>query len=380
MPVIVTPDASGAAVALSDAFDQRDLYAGRHGAPCVGVFGNCAPEVLIEAAGAIPVQLAMGSRQNAGGQRSPIDEVIEPFVDAEVRRFLRRLFDGAFSPYRAIIFPRDDASALIAYQYATEWVRQGQADKGVPPLFLWNLVHTDSVPVRDFNRRQADRLFGFLKEIGLTPPDSLALAHAGQQQARQSRLLGALQETVGNTMSGGTAMRWRNAGRFMSASEHADLLERAQGVKVRSPASGCRIGLVGSALASTATYEMLESIGPVVCDLQPWGQMWPLDLAGAEEIDAILAALAADPFCPRITPASLHRTALVEALTTARCDIVVCQLAQTDDTFGWEIPSLAAQLERCGTRFINLGFRDPEPDEQWLAESLKAIAASLEGF
>lgn len=359
---------------LDRAFEQRDAYRGASPSPRVGLFGNGIPETLIAAAGALPVHLSMGRP----GAKSEIDAVIEPFVDQEVRVFLNRLMNGEFSACRGIVFSRDDAPALIAYQYATEWIRQGRAGDGVPPLFLWNLVHTGTPAVQAFNAIQSEKLFAFLESIGLSRPASEAISQAAAAETDRHDALARMQAAVGTSLSGTTALRWRNAGRFVDARDHTLLLEAALTGRSEKPRGGVRLGIVGSPLSCIQTYEMLETFGTVVCDLQPWGKVWPGPGNVAQNVTEMLNATAADTFCPRITPSTAHRAAMIEALASAGCDLVICQLAQTDDTFGWEIPSLASGLAARGIPFVNLGFRDASPDEDWRNRAAKRVQTALE--
>lgn len=69
---------------------------------------------------------------------------------------------------------------------------------------------------------------------------------------------------------------------------------------------------------------------------------------------------------------------MVKALVDVRCTLVVCQLSQTDDTFGWEIPALASELAAQGMTLVNLGFRDARPDDAWLQAASQQIAQALE--
>ena len=368
---------SPAGTALDAAFDQRHRYLTATAGARVGIFGNGFPEVLVAAADATPIHVNFGQQEVEADASSGIAGVIEPFVDHEVRLFLLRLMEGEFADYRGIIFARDDAPALIAYQYATEWVRQGRAFGKVPPLFLWNLVHTTGAAVRRFNAAQAVKLFDFLASVGLVRPDGPAIAAAAVIEQRRRGRLVTMEQT--GAIPGSVAMRWRNAGRFMTAGDHARLLGEAM---ARLPAedsdvTGRRIGLIGSPLASKAAYACFEQFGRLVADLQPWGRPWP-GREASFDIDSILALNARDPFCLRATPANVHRRALVADIVAARCDLVICQLAQTDDTFGWEIPSLKAELAAAGIGFVNLGFRDAEPDRNWLDHAAGLIAAALE--
>jgi hypothetical protein len=365
--------ATSAAATLERASRQQEFLSDAASSPRVGVFGNGMPETLIAAAGGLPVHVSLGTTEAT----HPITVIIEPFVDEEVRHFLVRLMNGDFADCAGIVFARDDAPALIAYQYASEWIRQHRERNATPPLFLWNLVHTSTRPVAAFNRIQADKLFAFLETVGLVRPDDGALAKAAGAEAERAEALARLQESVGVTRSGRTAAAWRNAGRFMGAGEHADLLTSALASPAEALNAG-RIGLVGSPLASSRAYQMIERFGTVACDQQSFGQMWPGPGNKKASLDEILAATAADPACFRITPTSAYRAALVGNLVEARCSLVICQLAQTDDTFGWEIPALFAELAAQGIACVNLGFRDAEPDAAWLERASQAISQALE--
>ena len=147
------------------------------GLPRVGVFGLGVPEGAIAASGAVCVHVNFGPIPDD----EPIRAVIEPFVDHEVRVFLNRFALGDFNGMTAIVFARDDAAAVTAYQYATEWVRQGRAPQGAPRLFLFNLVHAATAVARRFNDIQCDKLQDFLVDLGLARPDP---ARIGRSPAR----------------------------------------------------------------------------------------------------------------------------------------------------------------------------------------------------
>ena len=372
--MVGTGAAASAAAALERAMEQQEDWSRPASLPRVGIFGNGMPETLVAAAGAVPVHLALGTTTDT----HPICEVIEPFVDEEVRHFLVRLMQGAFADLSGIILARDDAPALIAYQYATEWIRQDLMRERTPPLFLWNLVHTDTPPVRSFNRIQAEKLFSFLQSIGLKSPGEADISAAARAEQSRAEALRMMEAAVGVTLSGTRAARWRNAGRFMAASEHADFLTAALVDASEDVPSPARIGIVGSPLCCEKTYRMIEGFGTVVCDQQSFGQAWPGPGNAASGLEDILSATAADPSCQRISPTSRHRAALVKALADAQCTVVVCQLSQTDDTFGWEIPALTTELAAQGMMLVNLGFRDARPDDAWLQAASQQIAQALE--
>ncbi len=356
--------------ALDDAFAMADEFLGDSSGSAVGLFGNGLPETLISAHGVRPVHVNFGQAPNA----APMDEFIEPFVDIEVRIFLNRFAAGAFDGLRGIVFARDDAAALTAYQYATEWVRQGRSSGRPPRLFLFNLVHATTAPVAAFNRVQLQKLQAFLADLGFAAPSKEATAQAVSAASRRRALLDGLVAIADPA----TSSRWRNAGRFMATERHAQLLELAL-VGMNTPsASSPRLALVGSPIAAPAFFRMLARFGELVCDLQAFGHQWPGAWETQTDIDKLLATLAADPFSPRISPPQVHRKALVDAIIAASSDLVICRLAQTDDTFGWEVPRLAADLAERGIGFVNLGFCDPSPDADWLDDAGRKISSALE--
>lgn len=362
---------SDAAEILARVFAGADGGGAKLDTPIVGVFGNGAPETLIAASGATPVHVNFGRLDQAAP--GAMDAVIEPFVDPEVRIFLNRFADGAFDGFAGIVFVRDDAPALTAYQYALEWVRQGSVRGATPPLFLLNTIHAATAPVRTFNRMQIEKLMDFLAGIGLPRIGDGELAQQARHASRRHKALAA---TSGSAED---AMMFRIAGRFLPMQRHAQLLEEAMDQTGPTDAgSGVRLGIVGSPLFSERAYTTFGKYGPIVCDLQPFGQIWPGDWEEAETVETMLELLAGDAFCHRISPPNRYRERVVEALVAARCELVLCQLAQTDDTFGWDIPELSRQLDDRGIGFVNLGFRDAHPDDAWLARAGKLIARAAE--
>lgn len=362
---------SNAAETLARVFAAADSGAADLDTPIIGVFGNGAPETLIAASGATPVHVNFGARDES--ITGAMDAAIEPFVDPEVRIFLNRFADGAFDGFAGIVFVRDDAPALTAYQYALEWVRQGRAKGATPPLFLLNTIHAATAPVRAFNRTQIEKLIDFLTGIGLARVGDGELAEQVQHATRRHRALGAV------TGSAADAMVFRNAGRFLPMQRHAQLLEEAADKAEPADAGGgVRLGIVGSPLFSERAHMTFGKYGSVVCDVQPFGQVWPGAWEDAATVETMLERLAGDAFCHRISPPNRYREAVVEALVAARCELVLCQLAQTDDTFGWEIPDLSRQLAASGIGFVNLGFRDAQPDDAWLARAGVLIERALE--
>lgn len=343
----------------------------------IGVFGNGLPEALITAAGAAVQHVHIAPDTNHAARVSTIAPVLEPFLDAHVRHFLHRLFDGQFNHLRAIIFCRDDAAALFAYQYALEIRRMGLHPADGPDLLIWNLVHKSTASAATFNRVQLDRLWQWLSGNGFQMPDAASIKAAFEAEALRAQALSRMQNLCMTAQLDGTsALRWRNAGRILPAVEHAALLDDAiQYVERTQSRHGLRIGLVGSMLPCPRTYAMIEQFGTILCDLQPLGTIWPLPFSDAPDPYAMLANAAADPFCPRTDPPARFVDAMVKRLVDARCDIVVAQVSQNDDSFGWDMPALRARLKAEGIDLIDLGFRDDYPNAAWLADASQRMKA-----
>lgn len=163
-------------------------------------------------------------------------------------------------------------------------------------------------------------------------------------------------------------MRWRNAGRYLGAGEHARLLEAGVAASAgRTPRGGARIGLVGSPTADGWLYDLIEEAGTIVADPHPYGLAWPPPVppAGPTSLDAILRAATCNALDPRSLPVAAHRRAVVDACVAARCDLVVFQLDEHDDCFGWDLPAIRDSLEEAGIAAVDLGFRPGWDDPDW---------------
>lgn len=340
---------------LTHAFEAREVRPGS-----VGTFGDDVPASLLAAHGLCGTDVAF-----SGSDVAPVpvvSEITEPFMDPRSSAFLHRLAAGAFDGLSGIVFCRDDQAALPAYQYATELRRQGRLADTTPPFFLWNLLHSEAGPATAFNTVQAERLNGWLSDRSGGAP----LPGAKEQAQQLARLNRAQAEA---RVSGGQAMIWRAAGRWMAPADHADALAEALET-LDPPRSGRRIALVGGACDRPAVYGAIEAAGPVVCDLTQLGGHGPA-LTGHVTED--LAAIATDPLHPRGVPAARYRPTLLQRILEARCDLVVAQLDETDHSFGWDLPSLREALAGRGVPLVNLGFRPLRPGAEWCAMATRAV-------
>lgn len=346
-----------------------------HSQPHIGIFGNGVPEALLAAAGVQPVDVR-SAPDGVAPQTPAIAALIEPFLDDHARLFLHRLFSGRLDHLAAIVFPRDEAAALTAFHYAREIVRLGIATCR-PRLHLFNLVHRDGPAALRFNRSEAARLWS---ELGVAAPTEAALSTAlAAERARAAALSRLAEARSRGRVTGTDAMVWRNAGRVLAADHHADLLTAALAGPPAPPATGPRLALIGAPTNDIALCSALETIGPIVADPHPMGDVWPAPLPAGDSLDDILIAAAADPFCPRIVPPARHPQAVIAACVAARADFALFQLDQHDDLLGWDLPTLRVGLAAHGIPLADLGFRDHRPDAGWRENALAILRAALGG-
>ncbi|MBF9030949.1 hypothetical protein HKCCE3408_11140 [Rhodobacterales bacterium HKCCE3408] len=335
-------------------------------APRIGIFGDGLPDALVTAAGAVPLDI----KASPDGVRPDprVAPFVEPFMDRFAAGFLHRLAAGAFDGFAGLVFARDDTAGLTAYQYALELRRIGILPDG-PPLHLWNLLHTDSAPVHRFNMSEAARLDAFLSDTtghGFRE----GLEHALEVESRR---LDAVERLALAGLPARTEFTWRNAGRWLGPEDHAGLIADAIGAATAS-SPGPVIGLIGSASIDPALYDMLDRIGRLSVDLQPYGHVWPAAHAGGPDLDGLIRAVATNPLHPRAAPAGCYRAALTERL--ANCDVVVAYCAPHEETLGWDLPSLSAALAAKGVPVVDLGFLPANPHDDWLAAAEARIRAA----
>lgn len=371
---------------LEQAFSEKHRYqCSTEGEIRIGIFGNRFPEVLLQAAGCRTVDVKAIPDEELHDHHPGIATLIEPFLDDYSKAFLHRLFSGRFHALSAVFFCRQDASALVAYQYAHEYVRQGRCEDvdALPRLLLWNAEFGDTEAVHRFNLCQVQKLWQALADFGVTEPVEEALRDALGVRAEQLSLLRFLQEELtldSPRLSGTEALCWRQAGRYMSASQHLSALRGVvESLPSRQGQCGHRFGLFGSSTDAVSVYQVIDRHGSLVCDQQPIAEGWPgPDHGATASVDDILRSIETDLMVSRGRSSVETLTALVAQYQQARCQTVIIQLDEHDDTYGWDIPLLTEMLAECGIQTLHLGFRALRPDDAWLTQAGNHIQQAVE--
>ena len=334
---------------LEEAFGTRADGVRANGAALVGTFGEGVPRALVASLGGMAVDIKAPPLSDSvdGPQSNVVDAIAEPFLDPFARRFLHRFAAGAFDRFATLVFVRDDAAALVAYQYALELRRQGRVKTSGPRLFLWNLVHSSSAPASVFNGAELDRLKAHLMDTlgGQLDADALAEAVAGESRNAQ-----ALRDFAAQGPDGFVAL---NAGRWMRPEDHAALVPPA------SAMDGLKIALAGTACDIPVLHELCAEVGHVIADLQDYGRPSPQPTDAKD----LLSEIVGDPLAIRAVPPARFSRALLKGISGA--DLVIASVCENDESFGWELPGLRRAAEARGARFLDLGFRPFRPDADW---------------
>lgn len=367
---------------LVKAFEERADGVRLSDAPLVGIFGEGFPKPIIAAAGGflVDVKAPPLTDSTQGPVVSVVSAVVEDFMDSFAARFLHRFAAGALNDYAMIIFCRDDVAALAAYQYARELKRQGRVSSKGPQLHLWNMLHTDSEPAHHFNLKELEKLIDALNEtLGKRLQDE-DLDAAFTEDARRTDIVSQL------PVGGVDAFIARNAGRWLSAKNHATLLQEIPASAYKNQTKSKTehtFALVGTACDIPILHEICSGLGTVIADLQEYGQEYKPDNntspskndGTTNTLTSMMRYLANDALHIRAAPPVRYTQALIRKVATA--DLVVASVDKNDDAFGWEIPLLRDRTQDRGGKFIDLGFRPFRPDSIWRDEARSKIEQVL---
>lgn len=357
----------------------------RAGMQTVGVFGDDVPLSLLSALNIRPVCVKAAAETHSATPEW-LEDYLEPFMDEYAQSFLSRLANEEFQHLGCLIFCRDDAAAFTAYQYAKELYRQKLLPDTLPPLYLWNLTHTDSQAVHHFNCKQLDKLNHFLQSLtnhsgeqAILAEDALKAVLEEQQQHQQAidRLHAACHQKH-PCITGNQAFQWRNAGRWLDRKTHTQWLNEALDTSenTRHPTQTRRIALVGGAVIDTRIYSLIETLGTIVCEQHLFGELWPNNAGLHDNMPSMIRSIATDTRHPRSAPPKNFPTTVLQEIENRSCDLVVIQCSLNDDSFGWEVPRMCKALDKRSITHVNLGFCPTYPDKAWF-ESSHALLAPL---
>jgi len=342
---------NGAATCLARHYENpmaQAMEAHRAGIPVVGLTSNTVPWELIRAAGFFPVML-----RPAQGATPAVDEFMETNVFPErIRQIFESAVSGDWSFLRAIVLSRTSEQEYKLFLYLREVSRE-RAPDGMPPVYLYGLLHSQSEETRAYGISRTEELKRQLGEIAgrpITAPDmAKAIAESNAAHAAVRRLLGLRQGVP--RLSGTEALPLIGAYWFMSRAEYAKLATEAAEILERSkPLPGTRLIVKGAPLDHVRLHAALESHGAIVVAEDDWWGTRSVggDIsAGGDALEAIFEYYYLDAPSPRVFPLDAADR-WFETRVRDSVEGVVFYLPSEDCALGWDSPRQKAFLDRLG--------------------------------
>ena len=319
------------------------------GVPVVGITSNTVPWELIRAAGAYPCVVNSGNANNPD---------ISAFMEENVfEQRIRAIFGAALSGDLAylslLVMPRTSEQEYKLYLYLREVARQSSTNR-IPPLYLYDLLHTRSQESYSYGMERTQHLKIRLEELTGKRIDDLALLHAVKESnsARKAmrKLLYLRREEP--RVAGTEAMALIGASFFIDRHEYARLAEKAaELVRNRSPLTGKRLLITGSSLNHRSLHQALERHGAVVVAEDDW---WGSRAAGMDIADgsgdlmkATFEKYYLDSPSPRLFPFEIA-DAWFQEESAHGIDGVIFYLPPEDFVAGWDYPRRRHFLDERG--------------------------------
>jgi len=289
------------------------------------------PAELIRAAGFRPV-IARAS----ASPTPAADSVLEPGVfPARLRQLVEAALTGRLADVAAIVLPRTSDADYKCFLYLRELGRHGAR---LPPVLLFDLLHSSGPEVRDHNAARTRELLGRLAGIAGLPPDPDALRRE-MLRANRARAAARRLDSLRSgrpRLAGVEAMPLLGARWQLDPERYAALAESAAAaVAARTPLDGPRVLLAGVPVDASALHAAVEATGAVVvAETSPFGGGIGDDVSvGEDPVAAIAGHYRAASIDARTPVASIMRR-IEDAL--GGIDAVVVSLPPDDQSFGWD--------------------------------------------
>lgn len=317
------------------ALEQHNL-----GVPVVGMTSNTVPWELIRAAGFFPVLLSA-----AAGPTPLADHFMEPVFDSRIRGVFDKALAGDWSFLKLLVIPRTSEPEYKLYLYLSEVARQ-QPQTRLPPVYLYDLLHTRSVSSRNYGRERTVHLKRHLEEVAgraITAAGLQAAVEESNAARRAIRRLLKLRATA--KLTGVEAMAAIGAHYFMDRRRFATLAQTfAASVAKRRPLGGPRLLIKGFPIDNLQVHRALESHGAVVVAEDDW---WGSRAAGRDVSFDLFSKYYSDAPSPRVFPPAVADR-WFEREAVRGIDGVVFYLPPDDDVYGWDYPRQRKFLDARG--------------------------------
>ncbi len=319
------------------------------GVPVVGITSNTVPWELIRAAGAFPCVIDSG---NAGC--TDISSFMEEGVfEKRIRALFGAAISGDLQYLSLLLIPRTSEQEYKLYLYLREVARQ-DPHRRIPPVYLYDLLHTRSPESYSYGLERTLRLKERLEELTGRRIDDAALLTAIKESNSARRAIRKLlclrrQEP---RVTGTEALALIGASFFMDRADYAHLAERAaQAIEDRPPLPGKRLMIAGSSLPHRRLHQALEKHGAVVVSEDDWrgSRSAGKDIADASSdlLKVLFEKYYLDTPSPRLFPFEIA-DAWFQQASTDGIDGVVFYLPPEDCVAGWDYPRRRHYLDERG--------------------------------
>lgn len=340
--------------------------------PVVGMTSNAVPWELVRAAGAFPCVI------NSGNPNHPdIGTFMEENVFEErIRAIFGSAISGDLRHLRLLLIPRTSEQEYKLYLYLREVARQ-DPDRRIPPLYLFDLLHTRSPESYSYGLGRTWDLKKKLEEMAGILIEDESLLHAIRESNSARKAIRALLRLRRQEprVTGTEALALIGSSYFLKRDAYARLADAAtELIRDRSPLAGKRLLIAGSSLNHRGLHRELEKHGAVVVAEDDW---WGSRSAGGDIMEVSGDLLKAtfekyyfDSPSPRVFPFEIA-DGWFQAESAEGIDGVVFYLPPEDCVAGWDYPRRRHYLdekriphllvrenagsisEECGTRIEN---------------------------
>ncbi len=314
--------------------------------PVVGITSNTVPWELIRAAGAFPCVI------NSGNPNHPdIGAFMEESVfEKRIRAIFGAAISGDLQHLSLLLIPRTSEQEYKLYLYLREVARQ-DPDRRIPPLYLYDLLHTRSPESYSYGLERTRDLKKKLEEMASIKIVGESLLHAIRESNSARKAIRALlclrrQEP---RVTGAEALALIGSSYFINRDAYAQLADAAaELIRDRSPLAGKRLMIAGSSLNHRGLHQALEKHGAVVVAEEDW---WGSRSAGEDIMEASDDLLKAtfekyylDSPSPRVFPFEIADD-WFQAESANGIDGVVFYLPPEDCVAGWDYPRRRSYLD-----------------------------------
>jgi benzoyl-CoA reductase/2-hydroxyglutaryl-CoA dehydratase subunit BcrC/BadD/HgdB len=319
--------------------DAEAVAAATGNVPVVGITSNTLPWELIRAAGAFPCMINSGNANH-----TDISAFMEEGVfEKRIRAIFGAAISGDLEYLSLLLIPRTSEQEYKLYLYLREVARQDPARR-IPPLYLYDMLHTRSPESYSYGLERTLRLKERLEDLTGKQIDDAALLHAVKESnsARKAiRKLLSLRNPVPR-IAGSEAVALIGASFFVNRDEYAHLAGQVvEMIEGHAPIAGKRVMIEGSSLNHLGLHHALEKHGAVVVAEDDW---WGSRSAGKDIADgsdellkAIFEKYYLDAPSPRVFPFEISDAWFQEESTNG-IDGVVFYLPPEDCVVGWDYP------------------------------------------